>query len=56
MIYAFLFLEPSIASREMGVGPLVLHICGRAHDGNGKVRTHISQAPPPQKKKKEERE
>ena len=45
MIYTYLFPEPSVASREKGVGVLIiLYICGRAPEGNGEIRTHISRA------------
>ena len=39
MIYTYMHVpEPSVANREIGVGTLLLYICGKPPEGNGKIR------------------
>ena len=46
MIYTDIIPEPSIASREKGVVSLLYCIiCGRAPEGNDKIRTHYFPEP-----------
>ena len=51
MIYTYMFSEPSIASREKGIGPLLhcISVVGPLKS-SVKIRTHISRARSKEKK------